>query len=101
MVRDLVDLACAAYGEGEVNYGEGSEGPHESAWLALDIAKAKNVLGVSPVWTLVEAVKRTMAWYRAQRDGADARQLCAADISNFEAQSAAAETRAAAAKLAG
>ena len=25
-----------------------------------------------------------MFWYRAQRDGADARELCIADISSFE-----------------
>jgi CDP-glucose 4,6-dehydratase len=83
-VRDLVDLACAAYGEGTTNYVDGSEGPHESAWLALDAAKVKRDLGISHVWTLVEAVRRTMIWYRAQRDGADARELCIADICSFE-----------------
>jgi CDP-glucose 4,6-dehydratase len=88
IVRDLVELACAAYGEGTVTYSDDSEGPHESAWLALDTAKVKNALGASPTWTLIEAVKRTMVWYRKQRGGADARQLCAADISDFEAKSA-------------
>jgi CDP-glucose 4,6-dehydratase len=83
-VRDLVDLACAAYGEGAVDYGDGTEGPHESAWLALDATKAKRDLGISHTWTLVEAVKQTMFWYRAQRDGADARALCLSDIANFE-----------------
>jgi hypothetical protein len=33
---------------------------------------------------LVQAVTRTMAWYRAHREGAEARQLCLADISDFE-----------------
>jgi CDP-glucose 4,6-dehydratase len=84
IVRDLVELACAAYGEGTVDYGAGSDGPHETAWLALDAAKAESMLGVSPAWTLVEAVKRTMAWYRMQRDGADVRELCHDDISDFE-----------------
>ena len=86
-VRDLVELARAAFGEGEVRYGSGDEGPHEAAWLALEAAKAESVLGVAPRWALVEAVKRTMAWYRAQRDGGDARALCAADIADFEARS--------------
>ena len=85
-VRDLIELARAAYGEGEVQYGSGGEGPHEAAWLALEAAKAESVLGVSPTWTLVEAVKRTMAWYRAQHDDGDARQLCEGDISDFEAR---------------
>jgi len=76
----------AAYGEGEVQYGDGGEGPHETAWLALQAAKAQSVLGVSPTWTLAQAVMRTMIWYRMQRDGADARSLCDADISDFESR---------------
>ena len=45
-VREVVELARAAYGDGEVHYGDGTEGPQESAWLALDVAKAQRVLGV-------------------------------------------------------
>jgi CDP-glucose 4,6-dehydratase len=100
-VREVVELARAAYGEGEVSYGTGDEGPHESAWLALDTAKVATVLGVAPTLTLVQAVKRTMAWYRAHKDGTQARQLCEADIADFEARSAAAEAPAAAVKLVG
>jgi CDP-glucose 4,6-dehydratase len=84
-VRDLVELARAAYGEGEVQFGE-TDGPHESAWLALDSAKAKRALGISPVLTLVQAVTRTMAWYRAHKDGTDAQRLCVADIADFESR---------------
>jgi CDP-glucose 4,6-dehydratase len=83
-VHDVIELARASYGEGEVHYGEAIKGLHESAWLALDVAKAKRKLGVSHRFTLVQAVKRTMAWYRAHKHGADARQLCEADIINFE-----------------
>lgn len=82
-VRELVELSRRAYGEGDVRYGDGMEGPHESAWLALEVAKARAVLGVTPTLTLEQAVERTMAWYRAQKNGADARQLCDADISEF------------------
>ena len=38
-------LAKQCYGGGEVTWGEGSEGPHEAGWLALEIAKAQHVLG--------------------------------------------------------
>jgi CDP-glucose 4,6-dehydratase len=84
-VHDLIELARAAYGGGEVKYGDGIEGPHESAWLALNSAKAIELLGVAPVWTLIETVKRTMAWYRAHDLGAETRKLCEAEISDFEA----------------
>jgi CDP-glucose 4,6-dehydratase len=67
-----------------VQYGDGTDGPYESAWLALNASKAQAVLGVAPILSLAQAVDQTMAWYRAQGQGADARQLCLADISEFE-----------------
>jgi CDP-glucose 4,6-dehydratase len=85
-VRDVVELARAAYGRGEVAWGDGREGPHEAGLLALDIAKAKTDLLFSPRWNLSESVARTMNWYRQQVAGADARTLCVADIVEFEAR---------------
>ena len=85
-VRDLVELACASYGSGAVDYGDGSEGPHESGWLVLDAGKTESVLSFSQRWTLIEGVKRTMAWYRARQAGADARALCLADMADFESR---------------
>jgi CDP-glucose 4,6-dehydratase len=84
-VRTLIKLARGAYGGGEVHYGDGVEGPHESSWLALDIDKAENVLGVKPRLTLPSAVRLTLEWYRAHSDGADAFALCEADIASYEA----------------
>lgn len=83
-VREVIALARAAYGDGEVRFSDGSEGPHEAGWLALEIAKARGVLGVSPRWHLDEAVERTMVWYRQQKGGADARALCEAEIIAYE-----------------
>ena len=83
-VGELAEMARRAYGRGEIHYGDGKEGPHESAWLALDAAKARAVLGVTPTLTLAQAVTRTMAWYRARKTGAGARALCDADIFDFE-----------------
>lgn len=82
-VRTLVELARQSFG-GEVRWGENAEGPHEAHWLALEIAKSRATLGVNPGWSLAAAVERSMAWYRAQRDGAPARSLCEADISLYE-----------------
>ncbi len=86
-VRDLVELARAAFGSGNARYAESPDGPHEAGWLALDNAKAETMLGVRPRMDLREAVKRTMAWYRAQQGGADAQALCEADIAAYEALS--------------
>jgi CDP-glucose 4,6-dehydratase len=84
-VRELVELARVAYGGGEVRYGDGTEGPHEAGYLALDVAKARVGLGVKPHWTLAEAVPQTMTWYRAQHQGKDARTLCHSEIATYEA----------------
>ncbi len=84
-VRQVVELARGSYGSGEVTYGGGAAGPHEAGWLALEIAKSRLALNVTPKWALPEAVQRTMAWYRAQHTGMDARVLCESQISAYEA----------------
>lgn len=84
-VHQVIEIARAAYGGGEVTYGDGTQGPHEAGWLALETAKARHVLNIEPQWPLVEAVSRTMKWYRAQQDGSDARRLCEVEIAEYEA----------------
>lgn len=86
-VREVVELAQSAYGMGQVTWGDGTEGPHEAGWLALEVAKARTVLGVTPRWALAQSVQRTVHWYRQLHNGADALALCQADISNYEAAS--------------
>lgn len=83
-VKEVVELAREAYGKGDVLYGDGSAGPHEAGWLALETAKARVALDVQPKWNLAETVTRTMAWYQAQHAGADARELCLAKIAQYE-----------------
>lgn len=85
-VRQVVCLAQRAWGNGaEVYWGDGSSGPHEAGLLALEVTKARSVLGVTPRWDLNGAVGRTMSWYKKQIDGSNARELCLADIAAFEA----------------
>ncbi|MEI6713256.1 MAG: CDP-glucose 4,6-dehydratase [Verrucomicrobiota bacterium] len=83
-VRNVIEIARASYGRGEVQFGDGTEGPHEAGWLSLEIAKARQTLGFHPQMSLEASVRRTMEWYRAQHSGADARELCAQDISAYE-----------------
>ncbi len=92
-VRTVVQLAQRAYGMGQVSWGDGTEGPHEAGWLALEVAKARTVLGVKPRWALAESVKRTIDWYRQLHEGADARALCQSDISAYEAAGNASQAR--------
>ncbi|MCX7817502.1 MAG: CDP-glucose 4,6-dehydratase [Syntrophales bacterium] len=84
-VRDIVELCRLAYEEGEIIYRtDVDESPPEAGWLALETAKARNILGLRPHWRLPEAVERTMYWYKAHQQGADALNLCLDDIKAFE-----------------
>jgi CDP-glucose 4,6-dehydratase len=83
-VRTVVEIARSAWPRAEVIYGDGTEGPHEAGWLALEIAKARTALQFAPRWPLGETVHKTMAWYRQLNDGADARALCEAEIAAWE-----------------
>ena len=85
-VADVVELARASFGSGEVEYSPSGEGLHEAALLSLDNEKARAVLGVTPHWQLPIAVEKTIQWYRAQRGGSTARELCLADIAAFGLQ---------------
>ncbi|OZI53907.1 CDP-glucose 4,6-dehydratase [Bordetella genomosp. 5] len=85
-VRDVIEIARAAYGRGEVHYGTEITGPHEAGLLMLDTSATRAALGCAPRWTLADAVGRTMGWYRGQATGTPARDLCEADLAAFEAR---------------
>lgn len=59
--------------------------PHEATWLKLDSARARARLGWRPAWALGEAMDAIVEWYLGLRDGADARELTAAQIRSFAA----------------
>ena len=82
-VRDVIEHARAAFGSGTVQYGNSDNGPHEASWLSLEIAKSRSVLDIQPHWTLPEAVRRSLQWYRALQDGHAARTLCLQDIADY------------------
>jgi CDP-glucose 4,6-dehydratase len=85
-VRRVVSMAQQAWGDGaSVSWGDGHDGPQETGLLALEVAKARSVLGVVPRWRLEDAVACTVGWYRQQGAGADARALCLTEIADFEA----------------
>ena len=83
-VRELVQLARAAFGRGESAFAMNAAGPHEAGSLALEVAKARDVLGIRPHWSVAQAVQRSMAWYRSFSQGLPARDLCLADIATYE-----------------
>jgi CDP-glucose 4,6-dehydratase len=85
-VRHVLRLARAAYGRGEIAWRSGSREVHEAACLSLEVARARQRLGVTSRWDLEECVNRTMNWYRRLASGFDAATLCADDFACFESQ---------------
>ncbi len=84
-VEEVIKMASSPHVHCSTSYENDSDAPHEANWLALETAHARQALGIAPRWNLPTAVVRTMAWYRAQQSGADARALCLADIDAWEA----------------
>lgn len=84
-VATVLTLGAKSFGEGRVELGDGSEGPHEAGYLMLDSTLAMKRLGYRPLWSLQETVERTMRWYSEQQKGASALTLCRADIEAYQA----------------
>jgi CDP-glucose 4,6-dehydratase len=57
--------------------------PHEAHWLTLDSSLARARLGWTPAWDLAEGLDRTVAWYRAYRDGEDVRATTLEQVRAF------------------
>jgi CDP-glucose 4,6-dehydratase len=83
-VRQVIELAKAEYGAGEVKYDKEVTGPHEAGNLRLDISKSSRVLGFRPTWDLQKAIAQTIYWYREFATGRDPRELCDRQIIEYE-----------------
>ena len=91
-VGALVDLFIAAWGSGSWQDASLGGQPHEARFLRLSIDKAVTLLGWRPRWSVNEAVRRTALWYRrfyqqlpAARVAGSMRDMCLADIADYEA----------------
>ncbi len=90
-VRWVADRLVELWGEGARWRLDGAEHPPEATFLRLDCAKAKDLLGWSPILPLDQALDWLVEWYRAHRDGrTDLRELTLSQIAAYQQ---AAETR--------
>jgi CDP-glucose 4,6-dehydratase len=84
-VHAIAERLCALWGEGPGWRPAPGDGPPETAVLRLDSTKARERLGWVPAWGLDEALAATVDWFRAVAGGADAREVCAAQIAAYTA----------------
>lgn len=80
---ELVDIFCAAWGEGQTWEDHFVGGPHEANFLKLDCSKIKNVFGWRPVWGIKTAVEKTVEWSKAWLAGEDINRVMEQQIQEF------------------
>ncbi len=51
--------------------------------LLLDINKAEQQLAWKPVWSVAEAIKYTLSWYKGMMAQQDVLALCLKDIEQY------------------
>ncbi len=81
-VREVVDKIIKHFGRGAWRKSEKKDNPHEAKLLRLDTAKAKHMLGWCPVWSVDEAVEKTVVWYKNYQTE-DVFDLCLRQIHEF------------------
>ncbi len=82
-VHDLAARIVDSWGSGQTEAARNADAPHETTLLYLDSRKATERLGWRPRWTFDEAVRQTVAWYRAVIGGEDAAAVTMRQIEQF------------------
>jgi CDP-glucose 4,6-dehydratase len=83
-VQELVELMSEFFADTKITYPDEVTEMHESDWIGLDTAKADQILNFRSVLTVQESVTKTMQWYLESSRGKNARDLCEAEISQYE-----------------
>ena len=86
-VGELVETLLREWGSGSWK-AQGRDGLHEATLLHLNIDKAREVLGWTPVWNLEETVRRTVEWYRSLLDGKEMRGVVEEQIDRYTEEAA-------------
>lgn len=67
---EIASLFCTYWGERLDWENKYDGGPYEAEFLKLDCTKIKKIFGWKPKWNVEEAVRMSVEWYKAYRDGA-------------------------------
>lgn len=82
---ELVEIFCNCWKEGQRWEQQGNVGkqPHEANYLKLDCSRLKKAFGWKPVWSIEEAVEKTVEWTKVWRDSGDLNKCMSAQIEEF------------------
>ncbi|MCL2070627.1 MAG: CDP-glucose 4,6-dehydratase [Oscillospiraceae bacterium] len=76
----LVDVFCRMWGGGMSRMSADCGGPHEASFLKLDCSKIKSRLGWKPLYSIDEAVLKTVEWVKAYIENRDVNAICEEQI---------------------
>ncbi len=79
----LVGLFCDQWGDNQSWECRNDGGPHEASFLRLDCAKAKQVLGWHPYWSIGTAVRKTVDFVRDVAGGTRAGAVMSRQIQEY------------------
>ncbi len=82
----LVDLFCKQWGQNQRWDCMSDGGPHEASFLRLDCAKAKQVLGWHPYWSIGTAIHKTIEFVREVTAGSSANAIMERQIREYFSQ---------------
>jgi len=87
-VRWIAETLSRLWGDAPCYEVDDGPHPHEARHLELDISKARDELFWRPRWDLAQALRRVVEWHRGFAAGRGARELCLAQIRDFETETA-------------
>ena len=79
----LTDCFCKCWGNGMRWIDRYDGGPHEANFLKLDCSRIKSVFGWKSVWSVSEAVARTVEWSKCYEAGGDVTGVMVRQISDY------------------
>ncbi len=82
-VQWIVEKMCASWPKGGKWKLQDGVHPHETRYLKLDIAKARQRLKWEPRWSLQCALSRILEWHQAWLSNQDMREICIKQIKSY------------------
>ncbi|OGH00623.1 MAG: CDP-glucose 4,6-dehydratase [Candidatus Lambdaproteobacteria bacterium RIFOXYD1_FULL_56_27] len=82
-VRNLVENIVGLWGQGRWEDQSDPKALHEATLLHLNCDKALQFLGWGPTWGFDRAVKESLLWYKAQKEGRQMVEFTSGQIDQF------------------
>lgn len=82
----LVNIFCECWGEKAYWKDIHDNGPHEANFLKLDCSKLKQTFNWNPIWTVQQAVEKTVEWTKAWINKEDIRTVMSSQIEEYQSE---------------